>query len=404
MNSIHYAALNCIGGWPKPNRSLEDMMRVSLSGARSLMLVTALLMSSSAFAAPDATKIANSVVAAVQAKGGAKASFESAAANGDDVVITNLKVSHDGRDVTVPSVVITAPVERTPGGFTATSIAFDNGKAVEEEQTITWTTGVSQNAIVPDPSEVNSKAKLTPFSRFELTGLSISQASTPDPVTIADISVDLGNVIDGAPNDGKLNITGINVPGSVLAADEQTKTMFADLGYSSLLLNLAIDGGYDSSKSALTIRGITIDGKDMGKLAIGGTFGGLPREKLQNPDQMDELAPTATLENAQIRFEDAGLTNRILDMQAKQMGATRETLATMLPAALPLAFGQFNITDQAFQQKVVDAVGAFLKDPKSLTIKMMPAAPVQLMQIGQTAMTSPDSALSMLAIDVSANN
>lgn len=382
-------------------------MRVSLSGAgaRSLVLVSALLLSTAAFAAPDAKKIADSMVAALEAKGGAKATYDSAAANGDDVTITNLKVtSKDSGVVSVPSVVIASPVERTPGGFTAASIAFDGGTVTDEDQTITWKTGISNDAIVPHPSEMHSSTKMTPFSHFELAGLNFSKKDMPDPVTIDQIAIDLGNVVDGAPNDGKLAVTGITVPGSLLATDEQAKAVMSELGYNNLSLNLAIDGGYDTAKSALTIRGITLDGKDIGKLAITGTFGGLPRDKLQNPDQMQELAPTATIENASVRFDDAGITNRVLDMQAKQMGATRETLATMLPAALPLAFGQVGITDQAFQQKVVDAVGAFLKDPKSITIKLAPAAPVLLMQVGQAAMAAPDSVLSMLAVDVSANN
>lgn len=117
-----------------------------------------------------ATKIANSVVAALQAKGGAKASFDPASANGDDVVITNFKVSREGSDATVPSVVIASPVERTPGGFTAASISFDNGKIVDGEQTISWKTGISKDAVVPDPTEVHSTAKITPSRISRSTG------------------------------------------------------------------------------------------------------------------------------------------------------------------------------------------------------------------------------------------
>ncbi|MCX5515283.1 hypothetical protein C3941_22390 [Kaistia algarum] len=379
-------------------------MRVSLSGARGLMLISTLLLSTTAFAAPDATKIANSVVASLQAKGGTKASFDSAAANGDDVVITNLKISNEGSEATVPSVVIASPVERTPGGFTAKSIAFDAGKVVDGDQTISWKTGISNDAIVPDPSEMHSTAKITPFSHFEIAGISVVNKSAPDPVTVDSVTFDLGNVIDGAPNDGKLAISGINVPGSVLKSAGQGASTLTDLGYDSLLLNIGVDGGYDSAKNALTINGITVDGKDIGKLAIGGTFGGLPREKLQNADQLKELAPTATLEVASIRYDDAGLTNRLLDMQAKQLGAKREDLVAMVPGFLPLAFSQVNITDEAFKTQVSDAVSAFLKDPKSLSIKFAPTAPVLLMDVSKAAMVNPNGVISLLGVGVSANN
>lgn len=379
-------------------------MNVSLSGARGLVLVSTLLLSTTAFAAPDATKIANSVVAALQAKGGAKASFDSASANGDDVVITNLKVSREGSDATVPSVVIASPVERTPGGFTAASISFDNGKIVDGEQTISWKTGISKDAVVPDPTEVHSTAKITPFSHFEIDGISVAAPNAPDPVTVDSFTVDLGNIVDGAPNEGKLAVAGINVPGSVLKASGQGSSTITDLGYDSLLLNVGIEGSYDAAKSALTVNGITLDGKDMGKLTISGTFGGVPREKLQNADQLHELAPTATLEVAEVRFDDAGLTNRALDMQAKQLGAKREDLAAMVPGFLPLAFSQVNITDEAFQSQVSEAVSAYLKDPKSITVKFAPATPVLLTEVGKTALASPNGVLKLLGIGVAANN
>lgn len=379
-------------------------MNVSLSGARGLVLVSTLLLSTTAFAAPDATKIANSVVAALQAKGGAKASFDSASANGDDVVITNLKVSREGSDATVPSVVIASPVERTPGGFTAASISFDNGKIVDGEQTISWKTGISKDAVVPDPTEVHSTAKITPFSHFEIDGISVAAPNAPDPVTVDSFTVDLGNIVDGAPNEGKLAVAGINVPGSVLKASGQGSSTITDLGYDSLMLNVGIEGSYDAAKSALTVNGITLDGKDMGKLTISGTFGGVPREKLQNADQLHELAPTATLEVAEVRFDDAGLTNRALDMQAKQLGAKREDLAAMVPGFLPLAFSQVNITDEAFQSQVSEAVSAYLKDPKSITVKFAPATPVLLTEVGKTALASPNGVLKLLGIGVAANN
>lgn len=379
-------------------------MNVSLSGARGLVLVSTLLLSTTAFAAPDATKIANSVVAALQAKGGAKASFDSASANGDDVVITNFKVSREGSDATVPSVVIASPVERTPGGFTAASISFDNGKIVDGEQTISWKTGISKDAVVPDPTEVHSTAKITPFSHFEIDGISVAAPNAPDPVTVDSFTVDLGNIVDGAPNEGKLAVAGINVPGSVLKASGQGSSTITDLGYDSLMLNVGIEGSYDAAKSALTVNGITLDGKDMGKLTISGTFGGVPREKLQNADQLHELAPTATLEVAEVRFDDAGLTNRALDMQAKQLGAKREDLAAMVPGFLPLAFSQVNITDEAFQSQVSEAVSAYLKDPKSITVKFAPATPVLLTEVGKTALASPNGVLKLLGIGVAANN
>ncbi|MCX5493445.1 hypothetical protein OSH11_01880 [Kaistia dalseonensis] len=370
---------------------------------RGLTLVSALLLSTAAFAAPDATKIATSLVAALQAKGDAKATFDSATANGDVVTITNLKVSSkEGGDATVPSVVITNPVERTSGGFTATSIAFDNGQMVDGERTVTWATGISNDAIVPDPTEMHSTAKITPFSHFAITSIKAADKTSPDPVTIGSVSIDLGNVVDGAPNEGKLAVTGINIPGSVLRQDEQTKDWVDQLGYQELTLDVAIDGSFDSSKDSLQIRTITIDGKDVGKLAINGDFGGLPRQKLQNPDQLKELASTATIQNATIRFDNAGIVQRVIEMQAKAMGATSEQFVEQISGALPLLLSALG--NQGFQDKIASAASVFLKDPKSLTITATPGTPVPIMQIIGAAGTAPQTIPDILSVGIAANN
>lgn len=82
--------------------------------------------------------------------------------------------------------------------------------------------------------------------------------NAPDPVTVDSFTVDLGNIVDGAPNEGKLAVAGINVPGSVLKASGQGSSTITDLGYDSLMLNVGIEGSYDAAKSALTVNGITL--------------------------------------------------------------------------------------------------------------------------------------------------
>lgn len=380
-------------------------MRLHLSAGamRGLTLASALLLSTAAFAAPDATKVANSLVAALQSKGDAKASFDSAAADGDNVVITNLKVSSKkGGDATVPSVVIANPVDRTPGGFTASSIAFDDGSVVDGDRTVSWATGIANDSIVPDPSEMHSTAKLTPFSHFAIGGIKVVDKTAPDPVTVASVSVDLGDVVDGAPNQGKLAIAGVNIPGSVLRADEQTKDWVDQLGYDDLTLDIGIAGSIDSSNDTVQISNITIDGKDVGKLDIAGKFGGMPRQKLQNADQLKELASTATVENATIRFDNAGIVQRVIGMQAKAMGATPEQFVDQISGALPLLLSA--IGNPGFQDKIASAASVFLKDPKSLTITATPGNPVPIMQVIGAAGTAPQTIPDILSVGIAANN
>lgn len=369
---------------------------------RGLLLAAALLASTSAFAAPDAKKVADALVASLQAKGDAKATYESADTTGGSVTITNLKfVPRDGDTVTVPSVVIANPADRQPGGYTTDSITFDAGVAQGKNKKVTWTKGTADNAIIPAPSEMHSNNKLTPFSHFDMSGIVMTSDADPAPVTVSDLTVDLGNIVDGAPNSGTLKVTGVNIPGEVLKQDEQTKEWVDQLGYDKLAFDLMVDASYDASKDSLQLKSVSFDGADVGKLVITGTFGGLPRAKLQDPQKLRELAATATVDSATINFQNKGVVERVLDMQAKSMGATRAQFVDQITGALPLMLSMIN--NQGFQDKVATAATAFLKDPKSLLITASPSAPVPLMQVMGAARTAPQTVPDILAVDIKAN-
>lgn len=379
-------------------------MNLTVSGfaVRSLTLASTLMLSTAAFAAPDAQKIAEAFVAAAQARGEAKVTFDSAKADGDNVTLTNVKmVAKHGGDVSIPAVVIESPLERTSGGFTAASIGFDDGKVVDKETTITWAKGQFKDAVVPAPSEISSKSKITPFSNMEMSTISVASAETPSPITVDNVSVALGDIVEGAPNDGQLRITGVTVPGDVLKSDEQTKDWVEQLGYDKLNFDVGIDGAYDNSKQSFTFRSISLDGKDVGKLVITGTFGGLPRDKLQDPDKLSELVATATVDNAKIRFDNAGIVGRVIEMQAKAMGATSDQFVDQISGALPLLLSV--VGNQGFQDRIATAATAFLKDPKSLTITAAPGNPVPIMQIFGAASTAPQTLPDVLAVDIQAN-
>ncbi len=120
----------------------------------------------------------------------------------------------------------------------------------------------------------------------------------------------------------------------------------------------------------------------------------------------DDASPDALangkLENLTIRFDNTGVVERALDMQAKMMGASREDIVAQLNGALPFMLNAIN--NPAFQEKVATAGQAFLADPKSLTITVSPAQPVPFQEIMGNAMSAPQTLPDMLGIDVTANN
>lgn len=355
-----------------------------------------------AFAA-DANQIADALVAALAASGESQATYDSASAAGDDVTITNLKVAgNDGSSIVVPSMLITNAEPRDPGGFTASAMSFDNATMVSEGNTITWATASATDATVPSADEIKSKAKIRPFSRMDIANLNVSGGDLPVPLEIASIGVGLDLDDQGLPRDFSFNVASINIPPEFIAgADSDFRELAQGLGYDSFVVNVLVEGGYETGQDRLTVRNFAIDVPEVGKFSLGGTISGVKASSLADNASPDALA-NGKLENLTIRFDNAGVVERALDMQAKMMGASRDDVVAQLNGALPFMLNAIN--NPPFQEKVAKAGQAFLADPKSITITASPGQPIGFQEIMGSAMSAPQSLPDMLAIDVTANN
>jgi hypothetical protein len=86
---------------------------------------------------------------------------------------------------------------------------------------------------------------------------------------------------------------------------------------------------------------------------------------------------------------------------AKQQGVSREDYANQIAAALPFLLAAMN--NPEFQNEVASALGAFLKDPQSLTIKFEPTAPVSGTEIMSIVGSAPQTLPDRLNASVTAN-
>jgi hypothetical protein len=165
---------------------------------------------------------------------------------------------------------------------------------------------------------------------------------------------------------------------------------------------MTIDGGYQTASDTLDFRSFVIDTTNVGKITIGGKFPGIPLSKLENPDQASSVAATAKLESFSFRFDNAGIVEKLLDMQAKQSGLSKEDFVAQITGGLPFMLNF--IGNEAFQKKVADAATAFLNDPKSITISAKPASAVGFTQIMGAGQSAPQTLPDLLGADIQANN
>ena len=102
-----------------------------------------------------------------------------------------------------------------------------------------------------------------------------------------------------------------------------------------------------------------------------------------------------------MRFDNAGVIERALDMQAKILGTTREDVAAQWPMLVMFLVGDAGGMD--FQQKVQTALTDFLKSPKSLTVKLAPPAPVPFDKVAETLDADQTKLPELLGVDITVN-
>lgn len=380
---------------------MSSRLRSVALGGAALYLVIAVGQAQAA----DATEVADALVAAVQANGESTAKYDSATASGDVITISAFSVTDndDGTVMGVPSVMVTGAEMRDPGGFTADSIAFDNGEIVDSDSVVSWQAATVTGPTVPSPDEIKAKNRMSPFTGMDMAGLSITGDDLPVPLTIDSIKAVVDIDDEGNPRDFDLKVADINLAAEIMGQDAQMKAVLDQLGYGDgFVVDMEMDGAYETDGDIFTLRGFTLNATDVGSITFSGEFIGMSPGAMADGGAPDEVLANSELDSLTIRFDNAGVVERVLDMQAQQMGLPRADFVAQITGGLPFMLNV--IGNPAFQEKVATAADAFLKDPKSVTISLNPPAPVKFTDIGGAAMSSPQSLVDTLAPDISANN
>lgn len=376
---------------------LMKKSRLAASG-----FVLAIMLGAGQAYAADAKQVADALVAVVAAGGKATASYDNASASGDDVTITNFKVSGEGNELTVPSVVISGAQARDKGGFTAASMSMDGGKMTTEEKSdVSWESANAEGVTIPSADEVKAKAHITPFTGGKITNLTVSGGDLKAPITIASVDGKVATDDKGSPTDFTGHMVSLKVP--LESIEDDQRAVIQGMGYTEPFeINMTIDGGYQTNGDTLDFRSFVIDTTNVGKLTFGGKFAGIPLSKLSDPQQAQQVAATAKLDSFSVRFDNTGIVEKLLDLQAKQSGMSKGDFVTQITGALPFMLNF--IGNEAFQKKVADAATAFLNDPKSITVSVKPASPTPFVQIMGAAQSAPQTLPDMLGADIQANN
>ena len=386
--------------------TLEGRMRAMLLKGAAGAFVLFAAFAASADAAPAPQAVAAALAAAVSAEGNGALTFGSVSGSGDGVTLSDVKIvsPHGDETITIPALVLTGVADRQPGGYSATGLAFDKGTAVARGRNVSWSTGAMTNVTIPTPDEMKGAVALRPFATMAVANINITGRNFTTPATVASLEVAFGDVVGDAPSSLHIHAAGIALPLDAVT-NPLASAVIGMLDYKSVQADLVIDTAYDAAAHTGELKAMTLDVASVGKLTVAVKASDISAAAIAaraeaHPETVHSGAKLASLS---VRLDNAGVVERLREMQAQMLKGTRDDVRQMvMTGALPLALTF--VDSPAFRDQVTAAVGAFLKDPHSFTITLAPSQPVPFGTVMQTAMHKPGSLPDLLAASVQANN
>ena len=256
-------------------------------------------------------------------------------------------------------------------------------------------------AISADGKQIVSIDSIQSTATFNPSQGSAALVDLTSRFTLAGLKLDLSSVKDEDPDAGEmleaLGITtitgGINGSLSWTMADghmvmDQFKFDFANLG--------ALDVNAD-------LTGLTPEVmKQLGEMQTAMASSGTTSEEQAQAQMMSSMAimQGVSIVGASVRYDDASLAGKLLELFAQQSGADRATFVTGLKAMLPDTISQMGIP--ALAELIVAPASAFLDDPQSLELRIAPASPTSLLVLMAGA-ANPAGLIKVLNLTLAAN-
>lgn len=325
------------------------------------------------------------------------------AADGDALVYSNVAVkSTDGTETAITTLTVTGGELNDKGNLTAASLKAE-GVAIKDATSTgaiqaIEITGFDAGSMSSNPDEFDGR-----LETLTVTDMKIEQTGQP-PVAIGSIAFEASDYTETYPRKVSVSVEGIDIDPATAGEGDPTAAQLKALGYDRINMSLYADGVFSDSDGTFTLNEFTIDGADMGALSLGAVLGGFTPEvlvALNQPEPPMEMLAQLTLVEGALSFTDASITNRLVDMQASQMGVDRAAFVDQITAALPLMLSA--LQNPEFQGTVAEAATTFLKDPKNITLYLTPEQPVPLMEIAGAAETAPQTLPQLLGATIAAN-
>lgn len=206
--------------------------------------------------------------------------------------------------------------------------------------------------------------------------------------------------INRIPTEAGLVIKGLRFP-AAMVPDPQFQDLAKRLNISEVVIDQNFEMNWDESTGDLTLKDLSLEMKDGGKIHMTFTIGGIPKDIFENPELAQMALATASIKSGRIEAENLAVLSAFIGAQADQSGLTQEELAAGLVDTMAQDMGP--LTGTRFGEELLEAARTFAADPKNIVIEMAPKAPVPVTQILGAGATAPQTIPDLLGASATAD-
>jgi hypothetical protein len=394
-------ALASLGRHGQDCDGFSEGIRMSLRVAAPLLGSALLFLTTLPASAVEPQAVADAIGAALTKNGKSEASYESAVLEGGDVVIKGFTLTSGSGSHTVrfEEAIVESPTEDGPGVFQSPRMTFTGG-TTSGEPNGSIGSAMATDVTVLDPADVETEgfAQAILYRTAEIDDVRMAPDSAPDAVTVERITLQSDGAVEGPLQEMAGTIEGVSVAPGFLPRGRFNPQK---LGYDALVFDIAWDGVLDLDQNAMTVRNSTLSFRNGGSIQITGTVSNLPDPRVLNDADVVAKVSGVELRDLTIRYEDNSLFGRLLDLLAGEQGLSREAYVQQISAALPFLLAA--LTHPQFRSELIQVLGVFLQNPRSLTLTIEPEPPITAGEIRSMAKSAPGDLPERLRASVTAN-
>ena len=224
--------------------------------------------------------------------------------------------------------------------------------------------------------------------RLEYSGISVHPRGEA-VIHVAGFTVGPVKFARGMPVSGELGWTDVTVSKLELP-DPRAWQALSELGVETMTISFAMAYDWDVAHQHLAVHDTMLKVNELGTLTLSGD--------LTNITPGGATMDDASLAHATLRFQDASLTERLVQMAATHAGTDPVAFRALIVKTLR----QQSLAGHAEMAAAARAVADFITSPQTLTVQLSPPMPIPFGSLRNAVMV-PASLVTLPGLSVSAN-